>query len=227
MRLLEKVKTAEEALRDLHDGAVVMVGGFAGAGSPNQLCARLAELGRRDLTIISCDAGRAGLGVGILLRKGLVKTLIASHVGVNTEVAGRKPGDVVYGVDYQLVPQGTLVERIRAGGTGLGGVLTPVGLGTVVAEGKPTLELGGKTYLVETPLHADFALIRGSVVDRSGNIFYNMSTRNFNPAMALAADHVIVGAERVVEVGEIDPNHVMTPGILVESIVEGEQPCWI
>ena len=225
--MVNKVKTAQEALENLREGAVIMVGGFAGAGSPNALCAILAEMGYRNLTVISCDAGRDGVGVGALLRRGMVKTLYASHVGVNTEVAGRKPGDVVYDVEYQLIPQGTLVERIRAGGTGLGGFLTPVGLGTVVEEGKPTLELDGRTYLVERPLRADFALIRGSVVDRSGNVFYNMSTRNFNPAMALAADHVIVGAEKVVEVGELDPNHVMTPGILVESIVEGEEPCWI
>lgn len=225
--MVDKRKTAREALRELRDGAVIMVGGFAGAGSPNQLCAALADMGYRELTVISCDAGRAGVGVGALLRRGLVKTLYASHVGVNTEVGGRKPGDVVYDVDYRLLPQGTLAERIRAGGAGLGGVLTPVGLGTVAAEGKQTLEVGGKTYLVEEPLRAEFALIRGSVVDKSGNVFYNMATRNFNPLMALAADHVIVGAERVVEVGELDPNHVMTPGILVESIVEGEEPCWI
>ena len=141
------------------------------------------------------------MGAGALLRAGIVKTLYASHVGVNTEVGSRQPGDVVYDVDYQLMPQGTLAERIRAGGFGLGGVLTPVGLGTIVAEGKPTLELDGKTYLLEKPIRAEFALIRGSVVDRSGNVFYHMATRNFND--------------------------VMTPGILVESIVEGEEPCWI
>ena len=224
---MEKVKTAREALSGLHDGAVIMIGGFAGAGSPNQLCAELAKMGYRNLTVISCDAGRAGVGAGALLRAGIVKTLYASHVGVNTEVGSRQPGDVVYDVDYQLMPQGTLAERIRAGGFGLGGVLTPVGLGTIVAVGKPTLELDGKTYLLEKPIRAEFALIRGSVVDRSGNVFYHMATRNFNPLMAMAADHVIVGAEKVVEVGEIDPDDVMTPGILVESIVEGEEPCWI
>jgi acetate CoA/acetoacetate CoA-transferase alpha subunit len=225
--LVNKVKTAQEALKGLHDGAVIMIGGFAGAGSPNQLCAALAEMGYKDLTVISCDAGRAGIGAGALLRKGQVKTLYASHVGVNTEVGSRKPGDVVYDVEYHLIPQGTLVEQIRAGGVGLGGVITPVGLGTVVAEGKSTIEIRGKTYLVEEPFHAEFALIRGSIVDKSGNVFYNMATRNFNPVMAMAADHVIVGAEKVVEVGALDPNYIMTPGILVESIVEGEEPCWI
>lgn len=225
--MVNKVKTAQEALKGLHDGAVIMIGGFAGAGSPNQLCAALAEMGYKDLTVISCDAGRAGIGAGALLRKGQVKTLYASHVGVNTEVGSRKPGDVVYDVEYHLIPQGTLVEQIRAGGVGLGGVITPVGLGTVVAEGKSTIEIRGKTYLVEEPFHAEFALIRGSIVDKSGNVFYNMATRNFNPVMAMAADHVIVGAEKVVEVGALDPNYIMTPGILVESIVEGEEPCWI
>ncbi|SFO95938.1 butyryl-CoA:acetoacetate CoA-transferase alpha subunit [Oscillibacter sp. PC13] len=225
--MVNKVKTAREALKGLHDGAVIMIGGFAGAGSPNQLCAALAEMGYKDLTVISCDAGRAGIGAGALLRKGQVKTLYASHVGVNTEVGSRKPGDVVYDVEYHLIPQGTLVEQIRAGGVGLGGVITPVGLGTVVAEGKSTIEIRGKTYLVEEPFHAEFALIRGSIVDKSGNVFYNMATRNFNPVMAMAADHVIVGAEKVVEVGTLDPNYIMTPGILVESIVEGEEPCWI
>lgn len=222
-----KVKTAQEALEGIRNGAVIMIGGFAGAGSPNRLCAVLAGMGVRDLTVISCDAGRAGIGAGALLRHGMVKTLYASHVGVNAEVGGRKPGDVVYDVDYHLIPQGTLAEQIRAGGCGLGGVITPVGLGTVVAEGKPTIEMDGKTYLVEKPLRADFALIRGSVADRGGNVFYNKATRNFNPVMALAARHVIVGAEKVVEVGELDPNHVITPGILVESVVEGEEPCWI
>lgn len=222
-----KLKTAQEALKGIHDGATIMVGGFANVGTPDYLMSVLADMNLKNLTIVSCDAGRANLGVGRLLKKGQVKTLIATHVGINIECGNRKPGDIYYDVNYILMPQGTLAERIRAAGCGLGGVITPVGLGTVVAEGKQTIRVKGREYLVEEPIFADFALIRGSIADEIGNVIYRQATRNFNPVMAMAAEHVIVGAERIVEVGGLDPNFVMTPGILVESVVGGEMPCLI
>ncbi|MDF2654625.1 MAG: CoA transferase subunit [Bacillota bacterium] len=223
-----KIVTAEQAVECIGDGAVIMVGGFASIGTPEELIDALVKKGSKDLTIISCDAGRAGLGVGKLLRNGQVKKLIASHVGLNSEVAYRTPDQPeIYNVEYVLVPQGTLAECIRAAGCGLGGILTPVGLGTAVAEGKETVMVKGKEYLLEEPFSADFALIRGSMADQAGNVIYNMTARNFNTVMAMAAEHVILCAEEIVEIGAIDPNHVMTPALFIDSIVGGAKPCRI
>jgi len=223
-----KVKTAKEAIAAIKDGASVMVGGFAGVGVPDKLVNALADSGVKNLTIIDCDAGRPNLGVGKLLRNGQVKKLVATHVGLNPECAYRKPEDPnMYNVEYVLMPQGTFVECIRAAGCGLGGVITPVGVGTVVEEGKQKITLKGKDYLIEEPLKADFALIRGEKADKKGNIVYKGSARNFNPIMAMAAEHVIAGVETIVEAGKIGPDEVMTPGILVETIVGGEEKCRI
>ncbi|MDR2088765.1 MAG: 3-oxoacid CoA-transferase subunit A, partial [Clostridiales Family XIII bacterium] len=151
--------------------------------------------------------------------------LIASHVGLNPEVAQRMNTDVPEDkLICDLVPQGTLAERIRSGGFGIGGFLTPTGVGTIIAEGKRVINVEGKDYLLELPLRAEFALIRGSVTDKFGNTVYNGTTRTFNPMMAAAADCVIVGACEIVEIGDIDPNHVVTPGIFVDVIVGGEKP---
>ncbi|MCI2001258.1 MAG: CoA transferase subunit A [Clostridia bacterium] len=224
--MIDKIKTAKEALSGIKDGNVIMIGGFGEVGVPEMLVDTLAEMGTKNLTVIDCDAGRPGRGVGKLLRNGQIKKLIATHVGINPECAYRTPETPnIYNVEYVLMPQGTFSECIRAGGYGLGGVITPVGIGTVVEEGKQKINIKGKEYLVEEPLRADFALIRGSVVDKIGNVIYKGSTRNFNPIMATAADHVIVGAEKIVETGDINPDYVMTPGILVESIVGGEKKC--
>lgn len=226
--MVDKVKTAREALAAVKDGSSVMIGGFAGVGVPDQLVDTLAEMGVKNLTIIDCDAGRPNRGVGKLLRNGQVKKLIATHVGNNPECAYRTPDDPnMYNVEYELVPQGTFVERVRAGGSGLGGFLTPVGVGTVVAEGKQKITLNGVEYLIEEPLRADVALIRGAVTDKKGNVIYHGAARNFNPAMALAADYVIVGTEKIVEIGELDPDQIVTPGILVDAIVGGETKCRI
>ncbi|QHI71816.1 CoA transferase subunit A [Aminipila terrae] len=219
-----KIKTADEAVKDINDGAVIMVGGFMACGTPEILIDALVKKDVKNLTIICNDAGVPGRGVGKLLSNGQIKTLIASHVGLNPEVALRMNTDVEEDkLECILVPQGTLAERIRAGGAGLGGFLTPTGVGTIVAEGKQVINVHGRDYLLEEPLTAEFALIRGSVTDKFGNTIYNGTTRTFNPMMATAAEHVIVGACEIVEVGEIDPNNVVTSGIFVESIVGGEK----
>ena len=223
--MANKIMTAQEAIADIKDGAVIMVGGFMACGTPEILIDALVEKNVKDLTIICNDAGVPGRGVGKLLTNGQIKTLIASHVGLNPEVAARMNTDVEEDkLECILIPQGTLAERIRAGGAGLGGFLTPTGVGTIVAEGKQVINVEGRDYLLEMPLKADFALIRGSVTDKFGNTIYNGTTQTFNPMMATAAETVIVGACEVVEVGELDPNNVRTSGIFVDRIVEGEKP---
>lgn len=220
-----KIMTAQEAVAPIQDGATIMVGGFMACGTPEILIDALVEKGVKNLTIICNDAGVPGRGVGKLLSNGQIKTLIASHVGLNPEVAQRMNTDVPEDkLECILVPQGTLAERVRAGGAGLGGFLTPTGVGTIVAEGKQVINIDGRDYLLEKPLKADFALIRGSVTDKFGNTTYNGTTRTFNPMMATAADHVIVGACEIVEIGEIHPNNVVTSGIFVDAIVGGEKP---
>jgi acetate CoA/acetoacetate CoA-transferase alpha subunit len=217
--------TAAEAVAGIKDGATVMVGGFMACGTPEILIDALVEKGVKNLTVICNDAGVPGRGVGKLLSNGQIRTLIASHVGLNPEVAQRMNTDIEADkLECILVPQGTLAERIRAGGAGLGGFLTPTGVGTIVAEGKEVIRVDGRDYLLEKPLKADFALIRGSVTDRFGNTTYNGTTRTFNPMMAAAASYVIVGACEIVEIGAIDPNNVVTSGIFVDAIVGGEKP---
>lgn len=219
-----KVMTVEEAVAVIKNGSSIMVGGFMACGTPETLIDALVRKNVRELTIISNDGGLPGRGVDKLVSNGQVKTLIASHVGMTPEVARRMNTDVAEDkLECILVPQGTLAERIRAGGAGLGGFLTPTGVGTIVEKDKQVMQIDGADYLLEKPLRADFALIRGSVADTFGNTIYNATTRNFNPIMATAADYVIVGACEVVEAGVIDPNHVVTPGIFVDAIVGGEQ----
>ncbi len=223
--MINKMRTAAEAVAGIKDGAVIMVGGFMATGTPEILMDALVEKGVKNLTVICNDAGVPGRGIGKLLSNGQIKTLIASHVGLNPEVAQRMNTDVEADkLECILVPQGTLAERVRAGGAGLGGFLTPTGVGTIVAEGKQVITVEGKDYLLELPLKADFALVRGSVTDKFGNTTYNQATRNFNPLIATAAETVIVAAVNVVETGEIDPNNVVTSGIFVDYIVEGEEP---
>lgn len=220
-----KVMSADQAVSCVQDGATIMVGGFMACGTPEILIDALVEKNVRNLTIICNDAGVPGRGVGKLLSNGQIKTLIASHVGLNPEVAQRMNTDVEEDkLECILVPQGTLAERVRAGGAGLGGFLTPTGVGTIVAEGKQVIHIDGRDYLLEKPLRADVALIRGSVTDKFGNTTYNGTTRTFNPMMATAANYVIVGACEITEVGEIDPNNVVTSGIFVDAIVGGEAP---
>ncbi|MBQ4649742.1 MAG: CoA transferase subunit A [Firmicutes bacterium] len=220
-----KVTTAQEAIRDINDGATIMVGGFMACGTPEILIDALVEKNVRNLTIICNDAGVPGRGVGKLLSNGQIKTLIASHVGLNPEVAQRMNTDVEEDkLECILIPQGTLAEKIRAGGAGLGGFLTPTGVGTIVAEGKQVINIKGRDYLLEEPIRAEFALIRGSVTDEFGNTIYHGTTQTFNPMMAMAADTVIVGAVEVVETGTMNPDNVRTSGIFVDAVVGGEKP---
>ena len=219
-----KIMTADEAVSKINEGDSVMVGGFMACGSPEILIDALVRRNVKYLTVICNDAGLPGRGVGKLVSNGQIKTLIASHVGLNPEVAQRMNTDVVEDkLECILVPQGTLAERVRAGGTGLGGFLTPTGVGTIVAEGKQVINVDGRDYLLEKPLRADHALLRGTITDKFGNTTYNATTRTFNPLMATAADYVIVGTCEVVEIGQIDPNNVVTSGIFIDAIVGGEQ----
>ncbi|WP_202708039.1 acetate CoA-transferase subunit alpha [Sporosalibacterium faouarense] len=215
---MNKIISIEAAIDNIKDGMTIMIGGFLGVGTPHKIVDALVEKGVKDLTIIANDTAFPEIGLGKLIVNKQVKKVIASHIGTNAET-GRQMNEKEMEVD--LVPQGTLAEQVRAGGSGLGGFLTPTGIGTVVEEGKRKIEIDGKEYLLELPLRADVALLAGSIVDKKGNIYYNKSTRNFNPLIAMAADTVIVEAEEIVEIGEIDPNNVMTPGIFIDYIVGG------
>ncbi|ERM91317.1 CoA transferase subunit A [Caldanaerobacter subterraneus] len=215
---MRKVVTFEELRPLFKDGMTLMIGGFLANGTPEKLIDLLIELNVKDLTIIANDTSFPDRGIGRLVVAGLVKKVITSHIGTNP-VTGKLMNEGK--IEVELVPQGTLAERIRAYGAGLGGILTPTGVGTMVEEGKQKITVNGKEYLLELPLGADIALIRGSIVDEFGNIYYKGTTRNFNPIMALAAKTVIVEAEKIVKVGEIKPEDVMTPGVLVDYIVKG------
>jgi acetate CoA/acetoacetate CoA-transferase alpha subunit len=218
--IMNKIIAMDECLKKINDGAIIMIGGFLGTGNPHRIIDALVKKGVKDLTIIANDTAFPEFGLGKLIVNKQVKKVIVSHIGTNPET-GRQMN--AKEMEVVLVPQGTLAEQVRAGGAGLGGFLTPTGVGTIVEEGKQKIEVNGKTYLLEFPLRADIALIAGSKVDKSGNIYYNKSTRNFNPLMAMAADLVIVEAEKLVEVGEIDPSDVMTPGIFIDCIVRGDE----
>ncbi|MDC7787723.1 CoA transferase subunit A [Rhodoplanes sp. TEM] len=213
---MSKVTALEQAVAKIPDGATLMIGGFMGVGSPHRLIDELVRQGRKDLTIIANDTARPGVDIGKLIRAGAVKRLVASHIGLNPETQKQ----MIDGqIEVELVPQGTLAERIRAGGAGLGGVLTATGVGTTVAEGKQTIDVKGKTFLVEEPLRADFALISAWRADYYGNLSYELTARNFNPVMALAADTVIAEAGEIVPVGLIPPDQVETVSVVVDHLV--------
>ena len=215
---MDKVIGIDEAISHVKDGMTIMIGGFLACGTAHRLIDALVEKNVKDLTLICNDSGFADLGVGKLVVNKQIKKLIASHIGTNRETGNQMNAGEM---EVVLVPQGTLAEQVRAGGSGLGGFLTPTGVGTVVEEGKEKMVIDGKTYLLEMPLRADVALVAGETVDKFGNIVYYGATRNFNELIATAADIVIVEAENVVEVGELDPNHVVTSGIFVNHIVDG------
>jgi acetate CoA/acetoacetate CoA-transferase alpha subunit len=198
------------------DGASVMFGGFMGVGTPEDLVALMRERGVRELTLIGNDTAMPDVGVGPLISAGQVRRVIVSHIGTNP-VTGRKM--IAGELEVELVPQGTLAERIRCGGAGLGGVLTPTGVGTSVEEGKNRMVVDGKAYLVELPLRARVAILKARRADRAGNLVYERAARNFNPLMALAADTVIAQVDEIVDIGDIDPDHVMTPAAVVDHIV--------
>jgi len=208
--------SAEEAAALIPDGATIMMGGFGLCGIPEHLIAALRQRGTKDLTIISNNAGVDDFGIGVLLRNRQVRKMISTYVGENKEFERQfLSGEL----EVELVPQGTFAERIRAGGAGIGGFFTPTGYGTLVAEGKETRTIDGKPFVLETPLHAEFAFVKAWRGDRVGNLLYRRTARNFNPVMATAAAVTIAEVEHLVEPGEIDPDHIHTPGLFVQRIV--------
>ncbi|BED96664.1 MULTISPECIES: acetate CoA-transferase subunit alpha [Escherichia] len=211
-----KLMSIEDAASFFRDGMTIMVGGFMGIGTPPRLVEALLESGVRDLTLIANDTAFIDTGTGPLIVNGRVSKVIASHIGTNPETGRR----MISGeMEVVLVPQGTLIEQIRCGGAGLGGFLTPTGVGTVVEEGKQTLTLDGKTWLLERPLRADLALIRAHRCDALGNLTYQLSARNFNPLIALAADITLVEPDELVDTGELQPDHIVTPGAVIDHII--------
>ncbi|MCP4615732.1 MAG: CoA transferase subunit A [Bradyrhizobium sp.] len=211
-----KAVSAEEAVAMIPNGASIMVGGFMGVGTPERLLDELVRQKKSGLSLICNDAAVPGKGVGKLFEGGQVTNMIGTHIGLNPMAQQQMLGKQI---TIDLIPQGTFVERIRAGGCGLGGVLTPTGVGTIVEDGKQRIEVNGKPYLLETALRADFALVHAFLADYVGNLSYALTSRNFNPVMAMAADTVIVTAEHIVPVGVIAPDSVITPGPLVDYLV--------
>lgn len=217
-----KIVSVQEAVSHINDGCSIMIGGFLGCGTSELLMDAIVEKGVKDLTIIgndtAYDSNPGPVGAGKLIVAKQVKHVIATHIGTNkTTGALMNSGEM----EVTLVPQGSLAEKVRAAGMGLGGVITPTGVGTDVAEGKQSITIDGKDYIIEPPVKADVAILKGSIVDKAGNVYYEGTSKNFQPLMAMAADTVIVEAEKLVEIGELDPNYVMTPAILVDYIVVG------
>lgn len=229
----DKVVTLDQAMEKIHDGITLMVPGFVNCGVPQTLIQAILDRGIKDLNIISNNTSVKGKGIGKLVHAGAIKHITCSHIGNNVETVEK----VVNGeINVTFCPQGTLCERMRAGGAGIGGVLTPTGLGTPMQEGKQVVEwdaeagkykfvedgdpINGKRFILELPLHADVAIIHAYKADRIGNVVYHRTARNFNPIMATAADFVIVEAEHIVEVGELDPDIIVTPSCVVDMIVQ-------
>ncbi|MGA2127893.1 MAG: 3-oxoacid CoA-transferase subunit A [Xanthobacteraceae bacterium] len=208
--------SVEDAVAMVPDGASLMIGGFMGVGTPERLVDELVRQGKSKLAVIANDTAMPGRGIGKLVSAGLVARTVASHIGLNPETQQQM---IAGTMAVDLVPQGTLIERIRAGGFGLGGILTPTGVGTMVEEGKQRMDVAGKSYLLETALRADFALVHAFLADYTGNLSYALTARNFNPVIAMAADIVIVTAEHIVPVGLIAPDHVVTPAAIVDYLV--------
>ena len=205
-----------DAVALIPDGASLMIGGFMAVGTPENVVDELVRQGKRDLTVIGNDTAMPGVGIGKLVRARLVKKAIVSHIGLNPETQQQM---IAGEMEVDLVPQGTLIERIRAGGFGLGGILTATGVGTVVEEGKQKVTVNGKEYLVEAALQADFALVNAFLSDYLGNLSYALTARNFNPVIAMAAGTVIVEADNIVPTGVIGPDHVVTPAPIVDYVI--------
>ncbi|CAM2871358.1 MULTISPECIES: 3-oxoacid CoA-transferase subunit A [Janthinobacterium] len=218
--MIDKLRSSVlDALADIHDGATVMIGGFGGAGQPAELIDGLIAQGARDLVIVNNNAGNGDTGLAALLKNGQVRKIICSF----PRQADSHVFDALYRagkLELELVPQGNLAERIRAAGAGIGGFFTPTGYGTDLAKGKETREIDGRMYVLESPIHADFALIKAEQGDRWGNLTYRKTARNFGPIMAMAAKVSIASVHEVAELGSIDPEHVITPGLFVQRIVQ-------
>ena len=233
--MIDKIKTAKDAVACIEDGMTLMIGGFLGTGTPEILIDALVEKGVKHLTVIANDGGlpegaygaKTARGIGKLLEKGMIDHIVATHVGMNPLIG---QGMMAGTLKCTLVPQGTLAEKIRAAGYGLGGVLTPTGVGTPVeteldelGRKKQTITIDGKKYLLEMPIHADYALVRASVCDKFGNFMCSKATKNFNYVMATAADHVILATEKLVDIAEEDADKFAVSGVVVDTIVEGEK----
>jgi len=204
------------AIEMVPDGASLMIGGFMGVGTPERVVDEIVRQGKRELTVIANDTALPGVGIGKLVRAKALRKVIVSHIGLNPETQQLMMSGQL---NVELVPQGTLIERIRAGGYGLGGVLTPTGVGTIVEENKQRVEVDGKSYLVETALRADFALVHAFLADYIGNLSYALTARNFNPVIAMAVTTVIANADHIVPVGVIAPDHVITPAPVVDYLI--------
>lgn len=214
---MNKIITVEQAVEKICDGMTLMIGGFMVCGSPTTIINALVDKGVKNLTVICNDTGFPDRGIGLLIANHQVKKIIVSHIGTNPlTIEQMNKGEL----EVEFCPQGTLAERVRAGGAGLGGILTPTGLGTQVQNGKQIINVAGKDYLLETPIRADIALIKGSVADSTGNLVYKGTTQNFNPLMATAADLVIAEVDYLVETGRLVPESINTPNIFVDYIVE-------
>ena len=214
-----KTIALEKAVGMIPDGASLMIGGFMGVGTPERLIDELVSQRKRDLTVIANDTAVPGRGIGKLVTAGAVRKVVASHIGLNPETQQKM---IAGEMEVELVPQGTLIERIRAAGCGLGGVLVKTGIGTLAEEGKRKMEVNGTSYLVEVALAADFALVEAFVSDYYGNLVYALTARNFNPVIAMAARIVVADAAHIVPVGVIPPDHVMTPAPLVDFLIARE-----
>ncbi len=217
---MEKLIEMDEAVDKIEDGMTVMIGGFLNCGTPERIIDKLVEKEVKDLCLIANDTSFPDKGIGKLIVNKQICKAVVSHIGTNKE-SGRQMS--AKETEFVLVPQGTLAEQIRAGGMGLGGILTKTGVGTEVEKGKKKLTIKGEDYILEEPIRADIALLYGSVADEKGNVMYRGTTRNFNPIMAMAADKIIVEAREIVEAGSIDPHLIMTPGALVDYIVRGDE----
>lgn len=217
---MTKFIDVDEAVALVKDGMTIMVGGFLGCGTAQKIIDGIVEKGVKDLTLIVNDGQKPDLGSGKLIVNKQVRKLIASHIGTNPAAVEQfNSGEML----VEFVPQGTFCERIRAAGSGLGGVLTPTGLGTMVAEGKEHITVDGQEYLLEKPLKADLAILGAHTVDKRGNLWFKGTSRNFNDMMALAADVCVVEADNVVEVGTIEPENIMVPGVVVDYVVDGSK----
>ncbi|MGQ7276343.1 MULTISPECIES: CoA transferase subunit A [Brevibacillus] len=219
----DKVISLEEALTYFHDGMTLLAGGFGGVGNPPTLIQGILDKGVRDITLISNDTAFPHIGVGKLVTERRVKKVIASHIGSNPNAGAQMTAGEL---EVEFCPQGILAERIRAGGVGLGGILSDIGIGTIAEKGKEKVIVDGKAYLLETPLTAEVAIVYAKKADRFGNLVYDTSARNFNPLVAMAGDVTIVEAEEIVEIGELDPEEIVTPGVFVQGIVQSEGVNW-
>lgn len=217
---MNKLASKSEIMTQFHDNMTLMIGGFANRGNARKLIDMVVESGVKNIAVISNDAGDPDLTIGRLIRSGQAKKLTASHVGMNPEL-----GEAVLAgrMELELSPQGTLAERVRCGGAGLGGVLVKTGLGTIIEEGKEKIEVNGQTYLLELPLTADIALVKAYKADTMGNLVYKGTQRNFNPLVAMAGKTVIVEAEEIVPAGTLDMDEIHTPGLFVSMVWDGKE----